>query len=100
MDANSPEEYFGFLDRLPLKERLSEAVTQRARKYAYHFFFRRMIPLPFMEPTGTWPPYEIKVSTIDDLSPGRTTGLDVICDGILNGGEFLYPAELNLGKLV
>lgn len=99
MDANSPEEYFGFLDRLPLKERLSEAVIQRARKYAYHFFFRRMIPLPFMEPTGTWPPYEIKVSTIDDLSPGRTAGLDVICDGILNGGEFLYPAELNLGKL-
>ena len=22
----------------------------RARRYAYHFFFNRMIPLPFIEP--------------------------------------------------
>ena len=95
LDANSPEEYFRILDRLPFRERLSEAVVQRARKYAYHFFFRRMIPLPFMEPTGAWPPYEVKLSTIDDLAPGQSVGLDVICDGILNGGEFIYPAELH-----
>lgn len=95
LDASSPEEYFKLLDRLPLKERLSEAVTQRARKYAYHFFFRRMLPLPFMAPTGAWPPYEVKLSTIDDLSPGRSVGLDVICNGILNGDEFIYPAELH-----
>lgn len=98
-DANSPEEYFSLLDRLPFGKRLDEAVVERARKYAYHFFFRRMIPLPFMKPTGVWPPYEIKVSTLDDLSPGRTAGLDVVCDGILNGSEFVYPAELHSGNL-
>ena len=54
-----------------------------------------MIPLPFMKPTGVWPPYEIDVSSIDELSPGRVAGLDVICDGILNGGEFIYPAEID-----
>jgi Capsule polysaccharide biosynthesis protein len=95
LDASSREEYFRFLDRLPLKQRLSEPMIQRARKYAYHYFFRRMIPLPFMVPTGSWPPYELKLSGLDDLLPGRSVGLDVICDGILNGGEFIYPAELD-----
>ena len=95
LDASSPEEYFRLLDRLPLREPLSEAVTRRARKYAYHYFFRRMIPLLFMVPTSGWPPYNIQLSSIDDLSPGRSVGLDVICNGILNGDEFIYPAELH-----
>jgi hypothetical protein len=90
LDANSPDEYFSLLDRLPLKERLSEAVTQRARKYAYHFFFRRMIPLPF----APWPS-ALQLSGLDDLLPGRSVGLDVICNGILSGDEFIYPAELH-----
>ena len=54
-----------------------------------------MIQLPFMVPTGGWPHYELKLSGLDDLLPGRSVGLDVICDGILNGGEFIYPAELD-----
>lgn len=97
LDANSAQHYFELLDRLPLEARLSEAITRRARKYAYHFFFRRMIPLPFMVPTGavsvTSPHYVVKVSGIADLLPGRSVGLDVVCDGILTGAEFVYPAE-------
>ncbi|MGH7775157.1 MAG: capsule biosynthesis protein [Candidatus Binatia bacterium] len=99
LDASSAVEYFAILDRLPLKERLSEAITQRARKYAYHFFFRRMIPLTFMIPRSGWPPYELELSSIDDLLPGRSVSLDVICNGILNGEEFIYPAELHLEAL-
>ncbi|MCI0723977.1 MAG: capsule biosynthesis protein [Acidobacteria bacterium] len=96
LDASSRGEYFRLLDRLPLKERLSEAVTERARKYAYHFFFRRMgIPLVFMVPTSGLPPFRLELSGIDDLLPGRSVGLDVICNGILNGDEFIYPAELH-----
>lgn len=93
VDADTSEEYFEILDRLPLGKRLSDAAMQRARKYAYHFFFRRMIPLPFFEPIH--PTYRLKVSTPDDLLPGRSVGLDVVCDGILNGGKFIYPAELH-----
>jgi hypothetical protein len=93
MDASTPEEYFRLLDRLPLTTRLDEATTQRARKYAYHFFFRRMIPLPFMEPRPGLLPYELKLSSIRELEPGHHPGLDVICDGILSQSEFIYPAE-------
>jgi Capsule polysaccharide biosynthesis protein len=93
IDAKSPPEYFKILDRLPLKEPSSQNITQRARKYAYHLFFRRMIPMPFTSPEpGSIAEPDVK--TLDDLMPGRDAGLDVICNGILSGSEFIYPAEL------
>jgi hypothetical protein len=72
---------------------MDEAAVGRARRYAYHFFFRRMIPLACMEPTGEWPPYQARVSSLDDLAPGADPGLDLICDGILTGSDFIFPAE-------
>lgn len=93
LDANTVEEYRGLLDRLPLRERLSEEVTQRARKYAYHHFLRRMIYLSFIE--RAHPIYRLNISGIDELLPGRSVGLDVICNGILKGEKFIYPAELH-----
>jgi hypothetical protein len=29
-----------------------------------------------------------------DLRAGNSQGLDIICDGILKGTDFIYPAEL------
>jgi hypothetical protein len=99
MDASSPKQYFELLDQLPLSDGLSAKDTQRARKYAYHFFFRRMIPLPFMiHQPGDWPPYRLALTNLDDLLPGKSLGLDVICNGILTGSEFIYPAEKVLRK--
>ena len=76
---------------------LSEEATLKAKKFAYHFFFRRMIPLSFMRPTGQLsvrsPHYAVKINRLDELSAGSDAGLDVICDGILTGAPFIYPAE-------
>jgi hypothetical protein len=47
IDVGSQEEYFRALDRLPLPGRLPPETVRRARQYAFHFFFRRMIPIPF-----------------------------------------------------
>lgn len=93
LDARSAGEYFALLDRLPLDHRMSAGTIDRARRYAYHFFFRRMIPVDCMEPTGGNPPYRVHVRGVRDLLPGTQAGLDVICDGILKGTEFVYPAE-------
>ena len=93
MDAGSADEYFKILDRLPTRSRLSPDMIQQARKYAYHFFFRRMIPLGFLQPSKQHIFYDLKIDGLDDLMPGRSVGLDVICNGILNGDDFVYPAE-------
>ena len=94
LDAASADDYFALLDRLPLPARLDAATTERALKYAYHFFFRRMIPLDCVEPQpGSWPPFRIAIDGRDALLPGRSRGLDIVCDGIVDGAPFVYPAE-------
>ena len=47
----------------------------------------------FMRPTGVWPPYDVGIESLEDLLPGRSPGLDVICEGNLEGRPFIYPAE-------
>lgn len=91
LDATSPAEYFQILDRLPLKKRMDEVALERARKYAYHFFFRRMIQLSFFEEQ-----LKVSIQSMEELLPGRSKGLDIICEGILNGAPFIYPDELDV----
>jgi hypothetical protein len=97
LDARSPDDYFRILEKLPLPERMTEAQVRRARKYAYHFFFRRMIPIDCMEPTGGDPPFRVRLSTVRDLEPGKLPGLDCALAGILDGSPFIYPAERESG---
>jgi hypothetical protein len=96
IDATSPESYFKILDTLPLKKRLTNEKLLRAKKYAYHFFFRRFIPLNCVNESKRSPPFDIGLKSMGDLMPGADQGLDVICNGILNGAEFIYPAEKNV----
>jgi hypothetical protein len=96
-DARSPHEYYALLDALPGDGRLPAATVARARRYAYHFFFRRMIPLKTISPaTGLAARqvnYKVNVDRLDDLREGSDPGLDVICNGILHGTPFVYRAE-------
>ncbi len=93
LDAESEVDYFKLLDNLPLPARLDTPTRGRALKYAYHFFFRRMIPLDSVRERKGWPPFEVGIKGLQDLAPGKSLGLDVICDGILSGKPFVYPAE-------
>ncbi len=92
IDASSVSQYFQLLDMLPLKSKLDQRQLERARKYAFHFFFRRMIPLPFIREMIRYA-YALEISNIKQLLPGHYTGLDLICNGILKGTPFIYPAE-------
>ena len=93
-DATSPDSYRRILDGLPFRRRLAPPERERALRYAYHFFFRRMIELPFLDPTGP-AEFEIKVDGLDDLRPGAQGGLDCVCDGILKGTPFVYDAIMD-----
>jgi hypothetical protein len=87
-DASSRDEYFDILGRLPFAEGLGPAQLARARRYAYHFFFNRMIPLPFIEPRAGFPIYRLELNRLQQLLPGDG-GLDTICDGILGRTPFV-----------
>jgi len=94
IDASSEDEYFEILDKLPLNYKLSAESTQRAIKYAYHFFYRRMIPIEIVDQTGDENiPYKINIESLQDILPGNSKGLDIICDGIIKGTDFIYKAE-------
>jgi hypothetical protein len=93
MDAASAADYFELLERLPLPSAMPEEQIHRARRYAFHFFFRRMIPLEFMVPSKEDVPYRVSLRSFRELAPGRSRGLDVICDGILQNLPFTFPAE-------
>lgn len=93
LDAEDAPGYFRILDRLPLGARMSEEQVRRARKYAFHFFFRRMMPLEFMVPQQGHPQYQVQLESLRDLLPGKNRTLDILCAGILKGTPFIYPAE-------
>jgi hypothetical protein len=92
-DSSSKEDYFSILERLPYRARLQDDRIRRARMYAYHFFFRRMVPVSFMAERKGWPSIEPILNSVNELEAGMDLGLDIICDGIGTGSPFVYPAE-------
>ena len=87
-DPKSPAEYFELLATAGRLPKNSPDVISRARRYAYHFFFRRMISFPSLgfRREGT------VVRSPKDLLPGKDSHLDTICDGILNVAPFVDKA--------
>ena len=92
-DASTPAEYFEILGRLPFADRLTGSHLARARRYAYHFFFNRMIPLPFIEPKSGYPIYRLRLRRMEELLPGASRGLDTICNGILERRPFVLDEQ-------
>jgi len=68
---------------------LGPELLARARRYAYHFFFNRMIPLPFVEPKAGYPIYRLKLESLQQLLPGASAGLDTLCEGVLGARPFV-----------
>ncbi|WP_441280318.1 capsular biosynthesis protein [Tardiphaga sp. 862_B3_N1_1] len=93
LDASSEAEYVQLLDRLPLSNRLDSATRDRALKYAFHFFYRRMVPIDAIKEASGWPPFAVSIAGLSDLDRGKSPGLDVVCDGILSNTPFIYHAE-------
>ncbi len=96
IDPASKKEYFSILDGLPLGKRMDSETVERAIRYAYHFFFRRAIPVKNLRNSSSGlrgVPYEINVTSLSELLPGKDPGLDVICEGILNNSPFIFQPE-------
>jgi hypothetical protein len=73
---------------------MSNEQVELARRYAFAFFFRLMIPFSHVR-NDAGRLAEVSVSA-DDLLPGRDPYLDFVCDRILDGGDFFLPSALAL----
>lgn len=94
IDPASIEAYKNALEELPFHGSLDASLQERALKYAYHFFFRRMIPLKFMKHVSGSRLFEVDVNNEEELFTGADLGLDVICDGITKERPFIFQDEL------
>jgi hypothetical protein len=64
---------------------------ERAKKYAYYFFFKRMIFLPWFKLDSSTNLSTIELDDIFELEPGGNKNLDAICEGILLKSPFEAP---------
>lgn len=89
-ECGDPGSYRQLLDSLPLAGRMDPERALRARRYAYHFFFRRMIPLPGLV-KSRWHgiPLEIGPVRLETFREGAHAGLDTVIDGIFTGRPFV-----------
>ncbi len=86
-DVESPEAFGVALDRLLADPAAVAVDVERARRYAYAFFFRSVMDAPWVqEPVPGLA--RLAVASTDGLAPGADAGLDRICDGILRGESF------------
>jgi hypothetical protein len=87
-DVASRDEYLALLNRLVDLSPLSAEAIERARRYAYLFFFCFMLPFPAVTtlPRGR---LRFNFETLGDLHPGRWPELDLICHALLNDAPFI-----------
>jgi hypothetical protein len=75
---------------------MSSEQVELARRYAFAFFFRLMIPFTHVRDAGG------RLATVpassDELLPGRDPYLDFVCERILDGGDFYLPSALALSS--
>jgi len=92
IDIESKPHYLNVLEKLPLKNYKVDLL--RARKYAYHFFFRKMIPIKsIIENQKNWPNFEIDKELEKILIERSDLGLEKIIKCFEDGTEFIFEDE-------
>src|SRR4029079_2804676 len=95
LDCDDAETYERMLASLPFGKRIDDERTASAEKYAYHFFFRRMIQMPGVDRGHiNGAPYRIVPIALDAFAPGGNAGLDCVCHGILQGLPFVLESQV------
>jgi hypothetical protein len=91
IDLNHPDELDEIL-RGPTRE-LSIKQKEMARRYAFAFFFRRMISFPEVQRSTTGQVARVPLRA-EAIERGSEAFLDFICEALITGQEFDLPEEL------
>jgi hypothetical protein len=88
-DVSSQSEYQDILNKIPDdKNYYANTDVLRAKKYAYHFFFRRMLEINLFESANGWPPYKLP-NIISENQVKINNALNCIVSGITNKNKFI-----------
>lgn len=92
-DALTKEEYEALLRQAARLPKLSPEQHALARQYAYSYFIQRQIPLRVLKDgySGRGP---LDYRKLDLLLPGNDKALDMICERILEGGDFIMDEDM------
>jgi hypothetical protein len=94
LDPKNKKEYVSMLNLLPFKKKLNKSQILRAKKYAYHFFFRRMITIESLEyKPHQWPPFILNKNGVKKILQNKDKGLNQICHSIHNNLPFIFKDE-------
>ena len=70
-----------------------------AKKYAFHFFFRRTVKInSIYERKNKHPNIGIKENITKIMNDKKDPGLEMIIDSIINGQDFVFKAEKYIDK--
>jgi hypothetical protein len=90
VDVNRKEDYFAILKSIATSQvkKLDAIKLDRAEKYAFYFFFKRMIFLPWFKLNSISNLSTIELNDVLELKTGKNKNLDVICEGIVSNSPF------------
>jgi tetratricopeptide (TPR) repeat protein len=96
-DCETKEKYFEVLNRAKLIPKLNEQQVQMAKRYAYIFFIQKQIPFKWLTGGSYAEKEELQINllSVDELGQGQDNTLDMICDRILSGGDFLLDDTIS-----
>jgi tetratricopeptide (TPR) repeat protein len=98
-DSETKQKYFETLNRAKSIPKLNIRQIKMAKCYAYTFFIQKQIPFNWLT-GGSYAENDelrLNISSVGDLKQGKDNTLDMICDRILNGGDFLLDDTISQG---
>lgn len=87
-DASDPASYRALLELPDTFKPLDTQQIDLARRYAFHFFFRRCLEISALNQASGWPLTRLREDAVSRAMPGHDAGIDTICRGILEGTPF------------
>jgi Capsule polysaccharide biosynthesis protein len=92
-DGLSIATYRQLLHQAASMKPLNEEQKRLARQYAYSFFIQRQVPFPVVrDPNSSWWGFQFDKREL--LLPGKDPFVDLICDRILDGEDFVMDERL------
>ncbi len=90
LDPKTKDEYYSLLDKFPNIEKMTPEKIEKAKKYAYHYFFRRTMQVSSLDSIqGAWPPFKVSKKSLENLIDNKDKGLQAISRCIINNDKFI-----------